>query len=138
MFNTTELPRPGWKILHVRHSNRKEKGYIPEDLFEKLSAFSNKKAHGPLNSLTQHSNYYKLWNLIDRAFDQDVLPNLEVLAIGDFSYNCRYEGQYKLFKRDAGSLEGFAEADPSELSEITSVEDPMEFLGACPTGTYVP
>jgi hypothetical protein len=90
----------------------------------------------------------------DWAFGPSGLPNLEILAFGDFSYEDRYSSQQFLVRRVGDAEECIQEDDrlamyePSGLSFCSAdIADPRiwnrvsmdgaQFLGACPEGGLV-
>lgn len=63
------------------------------------------------------------------AFSADGLPTLQVLALGDFSYEGRYSKfNILLCKSD----NGYQTLTPSEILPWNIVQANMDMLGACP------
>jgi hypothetical protein len=63
------------------------------------------------------------------AFSNDGLPNLAVLAWGDFSYEGRYSKFNALLCR---SENGYRHLNSADMSLWDLVQDNMDMLAACP------
>ena len=81
---------------------------------------------------------YDLFEFVEWAFGASGLPELEVVAFGDFCYNGRYRDSNILFgrRRKPGSRK-WGVFDIAQLHETTTVADPLDFLTACPADRLI-
>ncbi|PYI34180.1 hypothetical protein BP00DRAFT_423472 [Aspergillus indologenus CBS 114.80] len=118
-------PRPSYKLLHIRAS-----GVV----LEKLSSHEQ-----PSWSSAQLYNYRygddppygpdDIFEFAKWAFSDDGLPNLAVLAWGDFSY----EGRYSRFSALLGrSRDGYRPLTSADVSFWDIVQNNMDMLASCP------
>ena len=85
--------------------------------------YSQQPAYGPLAD--------RIYAFALSAFSS--YPRLEIVALGDFSYNGRWQARNILFARDS-SCEAeikFRVIKTEEINDWTGVEDPLDFLSAC-------
>ncbi|KAJ5108720.1 hypothetical protein N7456_005395 [Penicillium angulare] len=74
-------------------------------------------------------NPEEIYDFAHWAFSSDGLPNLQVLACGDFSYDERYSKFNVLLCK---SDNGYQTLTPSNGSSWDLVQDNMDMLAACP------
>ncbi|KAL4909753.1 hypothetical protein BDW74DRAFT_173248 [Aspergillus multicolor] len=70
-------------------------------------------------------------NFAKWAFSAEGLPNLQVLAYGDFSYAGRYD-KFNLLLCRCNSGEGYQPLTPSQVTTWEFVQGNMDMLAACP------
>ena len=125
------LPRMPWESLSSREYSSSSRWWF----WQSLSAAERQlwEEIRPEEKMTDADWHFN--NFYSRAIDIfRSYPRLEILAYGDFTNNNRYRCRNIIFARDPSSdaQVKFRVIDTEEIDGWTGVENPMEFLSACP------
>ena len=126
------------KLLHIRRSRH---GFLPF-LRENMIKWTTEGLVEPVNEenySAQAIANFELFDFSRWAFSSRELPELRVLAFGDFCYDGRYKDKSLLFCRQPiGSAHGFRLASKEDVISLSGVDTPFEFLSACPMEAIYP
>ena len=126
------------RMLHVRCSHHVVSPFLCEDMI-KWTTEGNAVPVDAENHTAQAIASFELFNFVRWAFSSRGLPELRVLAFGDFCYDGRYKDRCLLFCRQrTDSLHGFRLASKEDVISLSGVDKPFEFLGACPKESLYP
>lgn len=126
------------KLLHIRCSHQE----FPEFLLRNMTKWTTEGLVEPVdaeNYSAQAVASFELFDFVRWAFSSRGLPELRVLAFGDFCYDGRYKDECLLFCRQhIGPTHGFRLASKQYVLSLSGVERPFEFLSACPKEPLYP
>ena len=133
---------PRWKVLHLRRSGRETEENARQGIVKSIYEYNLARVENrePVIQvyLDGTPKDYDLYRFASWAFGDGGLPNLEILAFGDFSYNNRYSDRNILLVpmegRRGGQGQGrFKTVKYDSIDQWTSASKVTDFLGACPT-----
>ena len=133
--------QPNWKIFHLRKSGRETSYYIRQDFIDYVREQNLARFEKRQPCARKSDNVFVrldyLYPFAKWAFGQSGLPNLEILAFGDFSHNNRYRKRNILLAPLPGNRGGphqgrFRVIKLDAVDQWTSVSKVVEFLEACP------
>ncbi|CAD6584623.1 MAG: hypothetical protein ASARMPRED_001820 [Alectoria sarmentosa] len=126
------------RFLHVRCSKHGFKPYLRDNVV-KWTVDGIVEPVGPDNYSAEAIANFELFDFVRWAFGSRGLPKLRILAFGDFSYDGRHKGKSLLFYRQRiGSPYGFRLASKENVIDLSGIDKPFDFLGACPTDPLYP
>ena len=126
MISTGSLPQC-LRLLHLRMTAGNSRPSWWDGTWQDLCNNTN-EANSRCNKYASTS-----LSLAKKAFSGDGLQNLQILAMGDFSYNNRFKGSNILLCRDSSSsILGFRTMGSSEIVPFRGLQQALDFLGACP------
>ena len=141
-----------FKLLHIRCSETNFDRNIPR-------FFARGMAEGEIPTYDEgwiRPEHFRLARFVQWAFTSEHLPQLQILALGDFAYNGRFRGRNLLFCRETRRhsdsafrvMETSARANTTnarrpfglaehEMVHFEGIHRPFEFLAACPAETFI-
>lgn len=130
-------------LLHVRRTARE----LPYDLLRTIEEWIRYGSHGEnpyylddFSTKLEYNLCNGLFDLLNWAFGPGGLPRLQVLAFGDFSHDGHFPQQSILFCRQSlpSSKITWRLARRNETAIFDGIDQPWEFLGACPRDATMP
>ena len=126
-----------FKLLHVRRTGVEVPYVLLATIEEWIQLAVIEENSDYLDCFSQYEEYnlcMGLFHLLDWAFGPHGLPELQVLAFGDFCHDGRYRQRSLLFCRQPlrPSKITWRLAERNETAIFEGIDRPMEFLGACP------
>ncbi|KAL3471611.1 hypothetical protein BJX99DRAFT_250323 [Aspergillus californicus] len=118
-------PRPSCKLIHIRISGV----VLDRTIGSGSPCWSSESVYTYEYGDDLPYEPQEIYNFAEWAFSANGLPNLQVLACGDFSYTGRYE---KFSHVLCKSGTGYQTLTPSEILSWNLVQDNMDMLAACP------
>ena len=126
-----------FKLLHVRRTAKELRYNLLECVKEWIELGIEEENSYFMESFSEEEEYNMcmgLFDLVHWAFGPDGLPDLQVLAFGDFSHDGRFPNQEILFCRQVlqPSKTAWRLATKNEAAIFDGIDRSMDFLGACP------
>ena len=149
MFDSS-IAKTSVKLLHVRHSSHNHnvnKTLEAQLWFDRRFGLMRHSPERAWNHSPKWFNLFPVFDFAQWAFGPDGLPHLQVLAVGDFSYDGRFKSQCLLLgrhlNRDAcgecnfESIEWPLNNGNHSYGHFDGIEELFGFLGACPRYTLL-
>lgn len=120
------------KLLHIRRSGAEISPFFRHNI-SKWIIHGIAEPFRPEDYLEQDFRDHALLEFARWAFGPKGLPNLRVLAFGDFSYDGRYKGKNVLLRRQGlFPPNGFSLTSREDVINSSGIDGPFDFLSACP------